>query len=309
MEDVLGLRNGEYPGLKGSPNKGKAKTVETEKGPIPVSDAIEVPADVAKDPSKFRQFIKEQAEKAKKEGRNWWPLLLLLPLGLGLTLCSGPEENPVLTPVKPDDNNPHDGGHDGGSWDDNANPTSPENITPSPAPQQPRTIEEICQQCDPNNPLSKLTLGRTNRLKQKIKLDESTRERITRDYMKTKKYQAFKHAWIDTPPKNQTALYKEVVSYLHSPTMENIQAMQRCINMKAVDTEEGQDGILGRRTLAAVITALSRECYPDQKSMDTTKDAMLKKVEQEYPKNDLLDPSANSMPKSPILNPELGISF
>lgn len=204
---------------------------------MPVSEAVEVPADVAKDPTKLKQFIKEEKEKAKKEGRNWWPLLLLLPI-LGLTLCSGPEENPVLTPVKKPEDGKSDNGGSGGTG-----PSGSENTPPS-VPQQPRTIEEICQECDPNNPLSKLTLGRTNRLKQKIKLDESTRERITGDYMKTKKYQAFKHAWIDTPPKNQTALYREVVRYLQSPTMENIQAMQRCIQMKAVDTEEGQDGIL-----------------------------------------------------------------
>lgn len=211
--------------------------METEKGLVPVSDAIEVPADVAKDPSELRQFIKEQREKAEKDGKKWWPLLLLLLPLIGLTLCSGPEENPVLTPVKPDGEKP-DGGGSGG-----VGPNGPGN-TPPPVPQQPRTIEEICQECDPNNPLSKLTLGRTNRLKQKIKLNESMRERITSDYMKTKKYQAFKHAWIDTPPKNQTPLYKQVIGYLQKPTMENIQAMQRCISMKAVDTEEGQDGIL-----------------------------------------------------------------
>ena len=161
----------------------------------------------------------------------------MLPLGLGLTLCSGPEENPVLTPVKPDGEKP-DGG---GSGD--TGPSGSENTPPSVS-RQPRTIDQICQECDPNNPLSKLTLGRTNRLKQKIKLDESTRERITCDYMKTKIYKKSESAWKSIPAKNQTPLYHEVMKYLAAPTMENIQAMQRCISMKAVDTEEGQDGIL-----------------------------------------------------------------
>lgn len=50
-----------------------------------------------------------------------------------------------------------------------------------------------------------------------------------------------------------------------------------------------------------MITALSKECYPDKEKMDETKSTMLQKTQQEFSENDLLEPNLNSVPKSPFL--------
>lgn len=65
MEDALHINTGEHPWLKGSPNKGKSKPSMDDKPEISArftgpkgEPVVEVPADIAKDPNKLRDFAK-----------------------------------------------------------------------------------------------------------------------------------------------------------------------------------------------------------------------------------------------------------
>lgn len=137
-----------------------------------------------------------------------------------------------------------------------AHKTNPLVTIPTDIPKTPEEMADICIQCMTNEN-STINYKRSSSASKKLILTEKRRDRISERWTQTTEWKNAVEKWnelLNNHEKQIDATIREVIqAAITKPTVANVQKLQQCIGMEAVDVETGQDGILGKRTTAKLI--------------------------------------------------------
>ena len=139
--------------------------------------------------------------------------------------------------------------------------TNPLVTIPTDTPKTPEEMADICIQCMTNesmpNENSTINYKRASSASKKLILTEKRRDRISERWIQTTEWKNAVEKWnelLNNHEKQIDATVREIIqAAITKPTVANVQKLQQCIGMEAVDVETGQDGILGKRTTAKLI--------------------------------------------------------
>lgn len=124
---------------------------------------------------------------------------------------------------------------------------------PKWSPQEDETSKSI----DHFEGLSDIDFGRESKANKNIILTQKRREDISRRYTKKQEWKDLIQKWRENE-KDFPEIRTIMNSIVKGPTVRYVQILQKKIGMLAQDDRENQDGILGKRTLAAI------EAYMDE---------------------------------------------
>ncbi len=134
--------------------------------------------------------------------------------------------------------------------------TNPLVTIPTDIPKTPEEMADICIQCMTNEN-STINYKRASSANKKLILTEKRRDRISERWIQTTEWKNAVEKWNELLKnyENQIdATVREIIqAAITKPTVANVQKLQQCIGMEAVDVATGQDGILGKRTTAKLI--------------------------------------------------------
>ena len=139
--------------------------------------------------------------------------------------------------------------------------TNPLVTIPTDTPKTPEEMADICIQCMTNesmtNENSTINYKRASSASKKLILTEKRRDRISERWTQTTEWKNAVEKWnelLNNHEKQIDATVREIIqAAITKPTVANVQKLQQCIGMEAVDVATGQDGILGKRTTAKLI--------------------------------------------------------
>lgn len=128
------------------------------------------------------------------------------------------------------------------------NKLNPHAYVPDVMPTSVEEAKAICVECMTEKPLPTIDYTRPSEANAKVILDEKRRESITLRGMKTAEWKAAVTLWeelnIQYSEHFSETFKNKVNAAINTPTVENIQQLQNCIGMEAVDKAIGQDGIV-----------------------------------------------------------------
>jgi hypothetical protein len=134
--------------------------------------------------------------------------------------------------------------------------TNPLITIPTDIPKTPEEMADICIQCMTNKS-STIDYKRASIASKKLILTEKRRDRISERWTQTAEWKTAVEKWNELLKNYQdqvnTEVQKIIQTAIDQPTVINIQKLQQCIGMDAVDVATGQDGILGKRTTAKFV--------------------------------------------------------
>ena len=123
-------------------------------------------------------------------------------------------------------------------------------------PKTPEEMADICIQCMANGN-STINYKRASSASKKLILTEKRRDRISERWTQTIEWKNAVEKWNELLKNHENqidATVREIIqAAITKPTVANVQKLQQCIGMEAVDVATGQDGILGKRTTAKLI--------------------------------------------------------
>ena len=134
--------------------------------------------------------------------------------------------------------------------------TNPLVTIPTDIPKTPEEMADICIQCMTNGN-STINYERASSASKKLILTEKRRDRISERWTQTTEWKNAVEKWNELLKNHENqidATVRELIqAAITKPTVANVQKLQQCIGMEAVDVATGQDGILGKRTTAKLI--------------------------------------------------------
>ena len=134
--------------------------------------------------------------------------------------------------------------------------TNPLVTIPTNIPKTPEEMADICIQCMTNKS-STIDYKRASSASKKLILTEKRRDRISERWTQTAEWKTAVEKWNELLKNHQDQVNAEIRAIIEAtisnPTVANVQKLQQCIGMDAVDVATGQDGILGKRTTAKLI--------------------------------------------------------
>lgn len=134
--------------------------------------------------------------------------------------------------------------------------TNPLVTIPTDIPKTPEEMADICIECMTNGN-STINYKRASSASKKLILTEKRRDRISERWTQTTEWKNAVEKWnelLNNHEKQIDATVREIIqAAITKPTVANVQKLQQCIGMEAVDVATGQDGILGKRTTAKLI--------------------------------------------------------
>lgn len=135
--------------------------------------------------------------------------------------------------------------------------TNPLVTIPTDIPKTPEEMADICIECMTNGSSSTINYERASSANKKLILTEKRRDRISERWTQTTEWKNAVEKWnelLNNHEKQIDATVREIIqAAITKPTVANVQKLQQCIGMEAVDVATGQDGILGKRTTAKLI--------------------------------------------------------
>ncbi len=135
--------------------------------------------------------------------------------------------------------------------------TNPLVTIPTDIPKTPEEMADICIECMTNGSSSTINYERASSASKKLILTEKRRDRISERWTQTTEWKNAVEKWNELLKNHENqidATVRELIqAAITKPTVANVQKLQQCIGMEAVDVATGQDGILGKRTTAKLI--------------------------------------------------------